>query len=673
MPIPNFRPLRAATLAFALLCGHGVQAQASAPVPIAHFFEHAAFTGAELSPNGKYLAMRFSQDNSRDRLAVYDTTTNAIKVVASFGKRDIDRFMWINNDRLVFDSRNKEVGYGEDLDGPGLYAVDRDGSKFQQLVHIHGNMVAEHLVGKNTLPWNHSLIEEPGSQNSEFVYIMHTKRAKKTGDQEDGDILYQGLLRLNTLTGRAEGVNRPGNSQTWMLDHSGEPRLTTTLDKNIESVFYLDPKTKAWRKIASFDTYLGGKGAFTPLGFSPDGTLYVISNNGQDKFALYTFDLSADKLSDKPVIAVEDFDFDGNLITSQNKLLGVRYLSDARATVWFDDKMKNVQAAVDKLLPSTVNLIDVPARPETPWVLVSTYSDRQPMQYALFNTDTGKFNSVGERHPNIKPAQMGEQEIVHFKARDGMRIPAWLTVPNASKRKNLPMVVLVHGGPWVRGAEWGWSSEAQFLASRGYAVLEPEFRGSTGYGVQHYRAGWKQWGKGIQNDIADSTRWAIAQGIADPKRICIAGASFGGYATLMGLINDPDLYQCGINAAGVTDIKLMYTGHWSMVSDISSNYTTYGMPTMVGDPVADAAQLKATSPIEQAARLKRPLLMAYGGGDERVPLYHGKLFHTAVKAHNPDVEMIVYNDEGHGWGIPKNKIDYWSRVEKFLEKHIGKP
>lgn len=202
-------------------------------------------------------------------------------------------------------------------------------------------------------------------------------------------------------------------------------------------------------------------------------------------------------------------------------------------------------------------------------------------------------------------------------------------------------------------------------------MLEVEFRGSTGFGLAHFEAGLKQWGLAMQDDIADGTRWAIAQGIADPKRICIAGASYGGYAVLMGLVNDPDLYRCGIEWAGVTDIELMYTGTWFSKSDASAAYMRFGMPVMIGDRVKDAAQLKATSPIEQAARIHQPLLLAYGRDDKRVPIYHGRKFYSAVTRTNPDVEMLSYGGEGHGWSLAETRIDFWQHVEFFLHKHIG--
>jgi dipeptidyl aminopeptidase/acylaminoacyl peptidase len=176
----------------------------------------------------------------------------------------------------------------------------------------------------------------------------------------------------------------------------------------------------------------------------------------------------------------------------------------------------------------------------------------------------------------------------------------------------------------------------------------------------------------MQNDIADGVRWAVTQGHVDPQRVCIMGGSYGGYATLMGLVNDPDLYKCGINLVGVTDIGLMFDNGWNFQSDLSEEWKVYGMPIMVGDPVKDAAQFKATSPIQQAARITQPVLLAYGGVDVRVPINHGTNFRDALMRTNKNVEWVEYPEEGHGWALEKNRIDFWSRVEKFLDRHIGK-
>ena len=633
--------------------------------PVESFFANPAFSAALLAPDARYLAIRVGSEGRHDVLAVVDVETMGFKVVANFSDADVGAFEWLNNDRLIFDSVDRGLGEGQRELAPGLYAVDRDGAHFRQLANrggYYGMPSRDRLV----LPRNTFMLHQRGAQNSEYVYVA-SPEYDRFGDIDSVD-----LLHLNTLTGRSKRIERPADTRGWVLDQNGTPRIAIAINGRGQKIWYRDPATAEWRKLAEFDLFRSGPGDFTPLAFGPDGSLYVSADGDGDKAALYRFDFAANKVG-QPVVKVADYDFSGSLVTNQHKLLGVRVLSDAYADEWIDAGMKTLKARVDALLPGTVNQLSVGARAETPWVLVESYSDVQPRFTTLFNTATGQLKKVGGSYTGIDPAQMGRQEIVRYKARDGRTIPAWLTLPHDSARKNLPLVVLVHGGPFVRGGKWGWKSDSQFLASRGYAVLEPEYRGSAGFGLDHFRAGLKQWGLAMQDDIADGVRWAAAQGIADAKRVCIAGASYGGYAALMGLVNDPGLYKCGIDWLGVTDIKLMYTGHWSFTSDLSDTYKQYGMPELVGDPDKDAAQFKATSPLEQAARISQPLLLAYGRADHRVPLYHGEKFYEAVKRTNPDVEWVVYDDEGHGWQVPKNRYDFWSRVEKFLDKNIGKP
>jgi dipeptidyl aminopeptidase/acylaminoacyl peptidase len=217
--------------------------------------------------------------------------------------------------------------------------------------------------------------------------------------------------------------------------------------------------------------------------------------------------------------------------------------------------------------------------------------------------------------------------------------------------------------------DWGWDAEPQFLASRGFVVLEPEFRGSTSHGWNHYKAGWKQWGLAMQDDLQDGVKHLVEQGIVDPKRVCIAGASYGGYATVMGLIKHPETYKCGISWVGVTDIDLMYSVGWSDTAD--SQWAKFGMPVLVADRDKDSEQIKATSAVEQSSRLRAPLILAYGTADVRVPYDHGKKLVNRIKGHNPDVEYIEYPGEGHGWRKLSSNVDFWTRVEKFLDRYIG--
>jgi dipeptidyl aminopeptidase/acylaminoacyl peptidase len=674
--LSTFQRTRLCLSAALLACAAGALAQTPAPrPPIASFFEKSAFSGAQLSPDAKALAVKYTLKGGRTGLFVLDLITDKPTPVANFDDADIDDVFWVNSNRLVFDTTDKKVGQRDLEYAPGLFAVNRDGKEMRQLADVGWarQTTGSHIQHeKNRLPANTYMMAPRGPQNSNYIYV----RSPQWGDADNAgaSARYVDLLLLDTVTGRSTVVKRPPEVKGWMLDKDGEPRFAYSWgeNKNERSMYMRDKGSDEWRKLSTSKMYGDKDEVFEPLAFAPDGTLYVKTRNGGDTKAIHTYDTQTGTISAEPVIKTPGYDFSGALISNHEKVLGMVFTTDARSTLWFDDKMKALQKRIDDLLPATVNLLSVAARPETPWVLVTSYSDQQPHIFLLFNTENGKFRKVGDAHPAIVPEQMGRQLQINYTARDGMVIPALLTLP-VGKRKNLPMVVLIHGGPWVRGSTWGWDNESQFLASRGYAVLEPSFRGTSGLGYKHYEASFKQWGLSMQDDIADGAKWAIDKGYADAGRICLAGASYGGYATLMGLIKDPALFKCGVNWVGVTDIELMYKGHWSFRSDMTPNWINFGATEMIGDLSKDAAQLKATSPLANATKITQPLLLAYGGADVRVPTYHGRKFYDAIKDSNKDVEWVEYKEEGHGWHLTKNNIDFWSRVEKFLDRNIGTP
>jgi dipeptidyl aminopeptidase/acylaminoacyl peptidase len=290
-----------------------------------------------------------------------------------------------------------------------------------------------------------------------------------------------------------------------------------------------------------------------------------------------------------------------------------------------------------------------------------------PPAYFVYTPADNHIVGLGSSLPGIDPKQMGKRDFFRFVARDGMQIPVYVTMPAAKASGPRPAIVLVHGGPYVRGGSWEWDEEAQFLASRGYVVLQPEFRGSTGFGSTLFRAGWQQWGRAMQDDLADTAAWAVKQGWADPKRIGIMGGSYGGYATLMGLVRNPDVFRAGVEWAGVTDIGLMFS---AVESDASEDALQYDMKTLIGDPLKDPAAFAAVSPLAQAGRIRQPLLIAHGAQDKRVPLVHAAKFRSAVTEKNPNVEYVVYPEEGHDWYHEVDNIDFWKRVEAFLEKNL---
>jgi len=630
----------------------------AADVPVAAFFGHAAFSDAGMAPAGRHVAMRYAPDGSRVRLAVMDVKTHKIDVVAALADADILSFNWVNDNRLVFTIGDRTLGQGEQRLGPGLYAVNRDGTELRQLVS-RTQLLNE--SNKHLLPPGTSFFAVAGKRDTDEVYVLQAA-------YRNDDLDAINLLRLNTRTGRSYSINRPPRVMAWMLDQHGEPRIAVSQDGKESVVNYLDPAQDKWRPLARVDSW-SGQGSFDPVAFGPDGTLYVSTENGQDKRALYTFDLKANKLASEPLMVLPDHDFSGSLIATDEKVLGVVTEAEMPLTHWFDERMKAAQADIDAKLPDAFNALRPALRSRESVILVRSFSDALPGALYLYNLESRELVMFGKTSPRIDPARMSYMHPVRYPARDGLSIPAYLTLPKGIPPKNLPLVVMVHGGPSVRGGHWGFNPEVQFLASRGYAVLEPDFRGSLGYGRKHEMAGWRQWGLAMQNDLADGARWAVAKGFVDQQRICIAGASYGGYATLMGLVNDPDIFKCGVSWVGVTDINLLYSVNWG---DMSEEARKYQLPLWIGDREKDAAQLAATSPILQAERIKRPLIVAYGGVDNRVPIVHGTKFYSAVQKHNPAVEWLEYVNEGHGWRSVQTNIDFWSRVESFLDKHIGK-
>ena len=645
--------------AIALFAGasHASDTLAAPPLPITAFFAQPQFAGAALSPDGANVALLVRAPEGTIVLAIKPAAGGAARALAGIRGMDIASVHWVNNRRLVFSATQRERKEYGSMAGPGLHAINIDGSKRVQLVnHDWSN------GGRVALPPNTSFLSSVRDDASSDVYA--TRHNVFTEDYE-GYVLF----RLNTETGNLVRVDTPEGTRNTLIDAAGIPRVATTRKDGNVHIHYSDPKTGAWREL--MQSAPDAEDLFTPVLITASGQLYGLSNNGRNTLGLYRYDIAAGRLDPEPVIGLKQYDFSGALILAPDRetVLGARYETSEVITTWFDDALKRDQQRIDALLPSTINHISLARDTQADAMMVQSYSDTEPGIWHLYHRATGKLTLLGVSRPDLSPLTMASKSMVRFKARDGMEIPAYLTIPKGSNGKNLPLVVLVHGGPWVRGGHLQWSRDTQFLASRGYAVLEPEFRGSTGFGKAHYKAGWKQWGLAMQDDVADAARWAIAEGTADPERICIAGASYGGYATLMGLIRDPDLFRCGINWVGVTDIDLLYDLRFTRTSQEAK---TYSLPRLIGDQVKDAAQLKAASPLANAARVTQPLLLAYGAGDRIVPIEHGKKFYDEVRKTNPRVEWVAYPEEGHGWREDRTLMDFWSRVAKFLDQNIGK-
>lgn len=655
------RPLFYTLLLVMSAMGCPTFAQATAPPGVDVFFRDPDTGLVRISPSGTYLAVIRRIQGGRYGLVIFPTAAPSdAKIIARSDQTDVLNVNWVNDERVTFVTGDRSgEGVWENLNG-SLFAINRDGSDSLELISGAWNAPPKPRV----LPANYvpMLWLQDGSDD-----IVVGARSVNGTDQS---VRHIQPYRLNTRTRALTPLVDPGLPRTakqWLFDRDGQPRVFTGFDKGRRTVYYRDADSKEWQTLGDFDAAKAE--GFSPAFFGYDDWLYVVVANTSGTNALYRYDVKKRQVEDQPIFKVDGFDYVGypEMDPQTKKVLGFHYLTDAWGTFWTDAHFKDLQAKIDQHLPDTINQISCGNCSSSKMLLVTANSDRQPTSYLLFDPATNQLTKLADSRPLLQPKAMGERSFFTFKARDGLSIPVYVTVPPGKPRGPLPTVVLVHGGPWVRGATWEWTDIPQFLATRGYAVIEPEFRGSSGFGYPLFQASWRQWGLAMQDDLSDAATWAIKKGIADPKRMAIGGASYGGYATLMGLVKNPELFRCGFEWLGVTDPGLLFSVAWN---DATIDALTYTYPFLVGDPVKDAAQFQATSPIANAARITQPLLMAYGAADRRVPVVQGEKLRDAIGSSNKNVEWIVYPEEGHGWHIEAHNIDFWTHVEKFLDTYL---
>ncbi len=650
----------AALLALATLLAPN--AGAAEPPTATAFFKRAAVRAPKLSPSGRYLAIQAAGKGDRMWLAVLDLQTmQAPKFIAGFNDADVANQHWISEDRLVFDVSDSPDGTTR-VHGQGLWGVDRNGDNLRQLIKTDKPfLTTATLIADRRLDVNWTLHSVPPGLDGGEVIVL-----RRPWSNEAASIGVQ-LARLDTRTGLtrtlSEGI--PDHTSHWLLDWRGQPRVIDTHNQGRSRLYRRDDagRWQFWYE----DDPEARKNPW-PAWIGPDNQMLgEHSYRGYD--AIFRLDPQTGRADGEPLISTPGYDFTGRLITEPGtgRLLGVRFETDAPGTVWLDKTMKAAQADIDARLPGSVNLIECLRCVGASHFVVTSLTDVRPPLYYLYETAEKQLQPLAGTRTDLPTAAMGQRDYQRIKARDGLALPVLVTQPAGGVKAATPTIVLVHGGPFVRGTHWPWSPYAQFLASRGYLVLEPEFRGSTGYGFKHFQAGWKQWGLAMQDDIADTLAWAVKQGWADPKRACIMGASYGGYAAMMAAVTQQELFKCAVNWVGVTDIGLLSSISWS---DMSAEWKDYGMKRLVADPDTDAEQIKKTSPLLRAKEIRMPLLMAYGGEDRRVPLKHGTEMKAALRAEQP-LEWVIYPDEGHGWFNLKTNEDFWGRVERFLARNLG--
>jgi dipeptidyl aminopeptidase/acylaminoacyl peptidase len=563
-------------------------------------------------------------------LQVQRVPTGTPTFITSFRDRDVAYQLWKTNEVLLFgkDTRGDETYH--------LFRVEADGSGLKDLTPFEG--------GRATL-----LDELPDDPERILVAIT-------LPDRESADV-----YRLNVRTGSMEkAAGNNGRIVDWLADHLGRVRIA--VEKCGEKTILLHRLHEGSPFRSVFE--VGLEDTLKPLLFTFDNAnLYAASNVGRDKLALVVLDLQNGV--EKEVLFEHDaFDMQAVNHSRRRRLLtSVSYLDWRMKHHFFDSRSRRLHDAWSQRFDGQeVDLVDVSTGEQVHLLRVS--SDRSPGRYFLTRSGSGELWELADAGHRLPEARLRPMKPVEVVARDGLLLRGYLTLPGPERSAPFPAIVKVHGGPWQRD-RWRYDPEVQFLASRGYAVLQLNFRGSTGYGKKFWKASFKEWGLRMQDDLTDGVRWLVGQGIADAERIGVYGSSYGGYAALAGLALTPDLYACGAAVSAPTDLR-------RLMQNVPARWRAFGpsLREMIGDPVRDGKALEDVSPAQHVKAIRAPLLMAHGRMDPRVPYTESLSLVKGLKERGVRVEWQFFEDEGH-WIIgEQNRIRLYRALEHFFDSHL---
>jgi len=609
------------------------------------FFQFPTIQNPALSPDGKRLAYGYYADNN-NYINILDLETgDFISVILIQGeiKNRLRYLAWATPDRLIYK-----------MERGSLWAVNTDGSKFKRLGRSMSGAQVRHLLRDDQ---DHIIIRV----NGYHLINIHTGKRKR---------LFENIH----------------SAYGYILDKNGEVRAGV---EGVESgsskikLLYREPKGKSWK---SLDKFLGqpneltfsytGKTASLQrcrlLAFDYDPNIvYFGSNIGGNTICIYSLNLAT---KEKELIAEhKTYDLEGRLYFChmRRRLVGFTFHTERRTTVWLEPYFQQVQDTIDQSLQDRVNVI-LNWSDDSQVFLVFSYTGHDPGRYYVLNLKKQVLEEIGARHPQLDPEKLSPVYPFTVEARDGLVLQGYLTVPKSAKSLGLPIVIYPHGGPWVRDY-YGYDPVVQFLAYHGYAVIQVNYRGSTGYGFTHFDAARKDYGKGINNDIIDTVRWAIENGMADPKRVAIMGFSYGGYATMNALTSEPDLFRCGVAMAGIYNVPLFMQMRLSEGSFYAYEY----WKEMIGDPRKEKDKLREISPYYHIDRLRAPVFIYHGKEDHIVSMRQAQLLEKALNKAGKESKYMIMPGVGHGfWNYNYRYFDFEKKTEvydavlAFLDKHM---
>jgi len=643
-----------ATIIAALLCA--VAGAAGADASMDAFLRHDQFVDVKLSPDGKYIAASMMTSPDAGALVILDRAT--LKPTGTMklrGRTFVNSFFWANDERLVLTVAESQGSESNPASTGEIYATNWDGSRQELLIGPRagndGNLTRRQRGFEGA-----SIVDTLVDDDKNILVNVYP-----VGNDEG---TYPKVERLNIYTGSRSVLSRaPVLNARFLTDGRQQVRFAWAggvATGSTAKLYYRDDNRAEWRLVN--DESASGV-AMEPEGFTADyRQAYLISDEKEGPDVVYLWDPATGER--KQVARDDSVDPLAVLTNRQRVAYGVVFM-DGEPRMETFDKESNEAVTLSTLLNSFPDH----------WVSITSWSDdgkeltfrawsdRDPGTYYLFDRDRKATYMLGVRDW-IDPAKMADKQPISFKSRDGLTIHGYLTLPPDSDGKKLPLVVNVHGGPFGPFDSWSFDWEVQLLASRGYAVLQPNFRGSGNYGRRFTELGYQQWGGTMQDDVTDATRWAIEQGIVDKDRICIYGGSYGGYAAGMGIAKEPDLYRCAVGYVGVYDLGMLYTRGDIGQRDSGERF----LAEAVG---GGRENLDARSPNKLVDRIKAPILLVAGGEDFRAPPEHSQAFHRSLQQAGKTSELLIDKDEGHGFYKLDSRQAFYGRMLAWFDRYIG--
>ena len=618
-------------------------------IPTEVFGSPPLISTVKISPNGEKIAMYATLQNGESAILIRDLTENKpLQPIATSDNKTLKLlgFSWFSDDIILARAWLASDFYGTKLDNTRLLRVNVDGTGFEPLFK------RRHF---KDLPW------QPPQQTGIIDWLEEDKDhilvQVPMSNIRSPDVVKVNVKK-NTIKIVKKGV---AGTRSWMTDEYGEVRIGRTYDRDRSAgtITFKDSGSTKWRTVWKFKTL--GEDSIGVLGFGKDPNKVWFEAYKDGRIAVFSADISKQNFEPELVYSHPKRDVETSLRYKEGSKdpIGISFRDENYHLITWDEEQAEFEKRIYELFPDQDVYFGTTSKDENRYIIFVENSST-PGSFYIGDKKLGTLDLVTHSYPALANKVLPAKETVSYKARDGLDIEAFLTLPEG-KDKNLPTIIFPHGGPIAADGAKGFDYWTSFFANRGYAVVQMNFRGSTGYGYDFMKAGLGQWGGQMQEDVEDATKWAIEKGIADPERVCIVGGSYGGYAALMGAATS-DLYKCSVSFAGVSD--LLY-----LLDDSRRYGGEETLRIMLGNK--SRQELKDTSPVNLADKIKIPVLLVQGDDDSRVLLKHGQKMRDAMEEAGVDYQYIEQENSDHFLTLKRNRLQFFQETEKFLKNHIG--